>query len=77
MGRTLFIIIAIALAFVIIKRLITTQSRSKTSRRSATQNYQNTVRCEKCGTHIPMDSAYKVDDKFYCNESHYLEDKKA
>ena len=75
MARTLFIIIALALAFVIIKRLITTQSRSKTSNRPSTLDYKNTVRCEHCGTHLPMATAYKADDKYYCDEKHYLEDK--
>ena len=75
MGRTLFIIIAIVLAFIIIKRLISTQSRSKTSAQSNKLDYKNTVRCEHCGTHVPMNTAYKADDKYYCNENHYLENR--
>ena len=75
MVRTLFIIIALALAFVIIKRLISTKSRSKTASQPGTLDYKNTVRCEHCGTHVPVATAYKTDDKYYCNESHYLEHK--
>ncbi|WP_455208725.1 PP0621 family protein [Kaarinaea lacus] len=74
--RTLIIIIAVILAVVIIKRLITTHSRSKKVSRSELPQYKKTVRCEHCGTHIPESSAFKVDNHVYCNENHYLEDKK-
>ena len=72
--RTLIIILAIIAALVIIKRLITAQSRSKKDIRSESLEYKDTVRCEHCGTHIPLSSALKVDDHFYCNEAHYLEE---
>lgn len=73
--RTLLIIIAIVAAVMIIKRLITTHSRSKNVKPLETEGYQKTVRCEHCGTHIPESTALKVDNHFYCNEKHYLEDK--
>jgi uncharacterized protein len=73
--RTLLIILAIIIAAVIIKRLITTHSRSKTVKPPGKGEYQKTVRCEHCGTHIPETTALKVDNHFYCNEKHYLEDK--
>lgn len=73
--RTLFVLIAIILAVVIIKRLITTQSRSKTSAQPDALEYKDTVRCAHCGAHVPVSTALKVDNVFYCNEKHYLEDK--
>lgn len=73
--RTLIIILAIIIAAVIIKRLITTRSRSKKENQSDSLEYKDTVRCEHCGTHIPVLSALKVENRFYCNENHYLEEK--
>lgn len=73
--RTLIIILAAIIAFVVIKRLITTHSRSKTGKPPKKVDYQKTVRCEHCGTHIPESSALKMDNHYYCNEKHYLEDK--
>jgi len=73
--RTLLIILAAIIAFVVIKRLITTHSRSKNGKPPTAVDYQKTVRCEHCGTHIPESSALKMDNHYYCNEKHYLEDK--
>ena len=73
--RTLIIIAAIILAVVITKRLITTRSRSKKETSTKNLEYKDTVRCEHCGIHIPVASALKVDDRFYCNQKHYVEDK--
>ena len=73
--RTLIIILAIIVALVIRKRLITTQSRSKKESQPESLEYKDTVRCEHCGTHIPISSALNVDDHYYCNEEHYLEEK--
>ena len=80
--RTLVIIIAIVMAAIIIKRLINTKSRSKTSdshsnensgqgsKSSETLSFNDTVKCGFCGTHIPALSAYKSGDKHYCDEAH-------
>jgi uncharacterized protein len=73
--RTLIIIIAVIVTFVIIKRLITTHSRSKNVKPPEQEAYQKTVRCKHCGAHIPEASAVKVENQFYCDEKHYLEDK--
>ncbi|MGD8559417.1 MAG: PP0621 family protein [Gammaproteobacteria bacterium] len=73
--RTLFVLIAIILAVVIIKRLITTQSRSKTTKQPDSLEYKDTIRCAYCGTHMPPSSALKKGENYYCSEQHYLEDK--
>ncbi|MGD8569682.1 MAG: PP0621 family protein [Gammaproteobacteria bacterium] len=77
--RQLLVLIAIILAVVIIKRLITTHSRSTKQSTKAKQpdtlEYQDTVRCAHCGTHVPLSSAIKRDDGYYCSEKHYLEEK--
>lgn len=74
--RTLIIILAVIMAAVIIKRLITTRSRSKKVVQSNTlEDYKDTVRCKHCGTHVPISSALKKDGHFYCNENHYLLEK--
>jgi uncharacterized protein len=74
--RTLLVILAIIIAVVVIKRLITTRSRSKNGHQSRPVNYQKTVRCKHCGFHIPESAALKVDNQFYCSQNHYLEEKK-
>lgn len=73
--RTLIIILAVIMAAVIIKRLITTRSRSKKDNQSETLEFKDTVQCEHCSAHIPVSSALKVNDRFYCNENHYLQEK--
>ena len=73
--RTLIIILALVMAAIIIKRLITTRSRSKKENQSDTLEFKDTVRCKHCGTHVAISSALKVDDQFYCNQDHYLEEK--
>lgn len=76
----LLIIVALILAFVIIKNLIGSQSRSKTSKTGQdtgkSQNsleYEDTVQCEFCGTHIPKESAYVLEGRHYCNKAHSKE----
>lgn len=73
--RTLLIILAIIIAVVIIKRLLTTHARSKTAHQPAREIFQKTVRCKHCGTHIAESVALKVDNQFYCSEKHFLAEK--
>lgn len=74
--QKLLIIIAVIAAIIIIKRLITTPARSKTSSQPEDPGYKNTVRCEYCGTHVPISSAYKAGGRFFCTKQHYLEQEK-
>ena len=78
----LIIIIALFVAFLIIKHLVNNPSRSKTlndeQQESAgsdsldhDSNYKKTVKCNYCGTHIPAAGAYLSGDEHYCDESHY------
>lgn len=78
----LFIIIGLLLAFLIIKHLINSASRSKTLNNNGNDSensellnqstdYKNTVQCQYCGTHIPSATAYQSGDEHYCDESHY------
>ena len=73
----LVIIIGLVLAFFIIKHLINRGSGSKTAKDQNKNGdpqhleYKDTVKCEYCGTHIPLADAYLQDKKHYCSEEHY------
>ena len=74
----LVIIIGLVLAFFIIKHLINSKSGSKTANNERDKNgnpqqldYKDTVKCEYCGTHIPLVNAYSMEKKHYCDEEHY------
>lgn len=74
----LVIIIGLIIAFLIVKHLIASRSSSKTTNNTQDANdnpksldYKDTVKCEYCGTHIPLANAYKQGNEHYCNEEHY------
>ena len=82
----LVIIIGLITAFFILKHLINSSSSSKTIHNSQDKDskdnkakpesldYADTAQCSFCGTHIPISSAYKSGDNFYCSEEHYKND---
>jgi len=74
--RTLLIIIALALAALIIKRLISAKPRRKKPVQTQAAEYKPTVRCEFCGAHIPSGSALHSEDVSFCDNAHYLAYKK-
>ena len=74
----LVIIIGLVLAFFIIKHLINSRPASKSAGDEQDKNqgpqhldYKDTVKCEYCGTHIPLADAYSQEKRHYCNEEHY------
>lgn len=44
--------------------------KKKSSVTAAKAIIQDMVRCDKCGIHIPIDEALKVDNKYYCSHDH-------
>jgi len=78
----LFVIIALLVGFLIIKNLINNKTRSKNlnETRDATSqteslDYKQTVQCDYCGTHVPLATAYKSGEQYFCDESHASADK--
>ena len=78
----LLIIIGLIAAFLIIKHLISSTPRSKTlngAQKNSVDSessgqpleFKETVKCRYCGTHIPLATAYKNGDSYFCNESHF------
>jgi len=74
----LVIIIGLIIGFFIVKHLINSRSGSKTINNKQEENgnsqsldYKDTVKCEYCGTHIPLANAYTQGNDHYCNEEHY------
>jgi len=71
--RTLFIIIALALIVMVIKRLWQAPRPSDRSGRSGKPS-GNTVQCANCGVYIPVEEALRREDHFYCSQAHLDED---
>ena len=68
MFRFLIIAAAIALAVVIVYRMINArQSQPREQRRVLSHD---TVRCSHCGVHVPRDEAVLSGDKAYCSRDH-------
>ena len=74
--RSLLILLAVVAAIVIIKRLIATPARCKTDKPAENTEFQTTIQCAHCGTHVPLTLAYKSDDRYFCNKQHFLAFKK-
>ena len=68
--RTLFIIIALALIVMVIKRL---WQAPRPPARSVKPS-GNTVQCANCGVYIPVEEALQRADHFYCSQAHLDED---
>lgn len=69
MLRTLVILIALALVFVLVKRLLgAPKGRAPIKRWGG--GHQKMVRCEVCGLHVPEDEALSVEGRHYCSEEH-------
>lgn len=73
----LVIIIGLVVGFFIVKHLINGRPASKTTTSEKGKNgtpqhldYKDTVKCDYCGTHIPLAEAYTQEQQHYCNEEH-------
>ncbi|NOZ51575.1 MAG: hypothetical protein GXP08_00300 [Gammaproteobacteria bacterium] len=71
--RTLFIIIALVLVILILKRLIAARLRYKKKPvQTQVVDYTPTVRCKFCDAHVPSGTALNAENAFFCNKKHYL-----
>ena len=66
MLRSLIIVAAIILVFLLIKNRL----RNKTPSRSESKTGSDTVMCKQCNTYIPADEAFTEDDNFFCCRQH-------
>ena len=44
--------------------------RKKASNPASKAIIQDMVSCDKCGIHIPVDEALKINNKYYCSHDH-------
>ena len=74
--RTLIIIIALVLIFIIAKRLWQ-KPRPPTQSgpgRQPNQQQGKMVQCANCGIYIPEQDAFNRGDRLYCSQAHLDED---
>jgi len=64
--RTLLLIIAIGIGYLIIKHL----AKGKKISSRPTQSNTKMVKCEHCGLHIPEAEAVTSAGHFFCSEEH-------
>ena len=72
--RTLVIIIALVLIFIIAKRLWQKPRPPGQSGRQPGQQPGKMVQCANCGIYIPEQEAFHHGDRFYCSQAHLDED---
>lgn len=70
--RFLLITLAIWLAIVIIRQLITRPAK-QVARRTVSGDM---VRCAHCGLHLPKEEALREGDAYFCSQEHLLEDRR-
>lgn len=72
MFRTLIILLAIVIVFLIVKNRWQNRQRLKTdrSRSDSVETNKNTVRCQQCQLYLPADEAVVEDEMFFCCLQH-------
>ncbi|MDX5333044.1 MAG: hypothetical protein LPK58_03255 [Gammaproteobacteria bacterium] len=69
MFRTLLIIAAIAVAVLLIRRLLAARPSGE-DQPPRVREERDMVRCAHCGLHIPANTAVRAGDRTYCSEEH-------
>lgn len=71
MFRTLFIILALVLAYLIIRRLWQSEKRKlEHKQQNQTQQTEHMQRCAYCKVYIPDSEAIRFNGKTYCCNKH-------
>jgi uncharacterized protein len=70
-GRTLLILILIAIVILAFRRLKRLSSRPQTEKKTTTGHM---VQCATCGLYLPEQEAIRHQGKFYCSQTHRDED---
>ncbi|HDP89106.1 MAG TPA: hypothetical protein ENN42_04000 [Thioalkalivibrio sp.] len=69
MFRTLLIVAAIAVAVLLVRRLLATRP-PREDKPPRVQQGRDMVRCAHCGLHIPANTAVHAGGKTYCSDEH-------
>jgi uncharacterized protein len=72
--RTLIIIIALVLIFIIAKRLWQKPRPPAQSGQQPGQQQGKMLQCANCGIYIPEQEAFHRGDRSYCSQAHLDED---
>jgi uncharacterized protein len=70
MARLIFLVVAIALVYWLLRRF-----RQSTSETQDSSQNEDMVSCAHCGLNLPKSEAISSGDEFYCCEAHRLESK--
>lgn len=68
MLRTLFILGALVVIALIVRKMITPKPRVE--EKPTPKPLKDMVRCETCGLHLPVDEALKKDGLYFCSKEH-------
>ncbi len=67
MGKLIFLVVAIALAWVVFKAFRKSKLRERPPRAAAPEDM---VRCAHCGVHLPRSESQTSNEKFFCSQEH-------
>ena len=67
MGKLIFLVLAVALAWVVYKAYRKSSMRDRPPRAAAPEDM---VRCAHCGVHLPRSESHARDENFFCSEEH-------
>lgn len=67
MGKLVLLVLAVALAWWVLKGYRRSITRDQPPRATAPEDM---VRCEHCGLHLPRSESHVRDGRFFCSEEH-------
>lgn len=70
MLRSLVILIAIAAAYFLVKRMLSSPTKPPSQPRKQKDQATRIVRCEYCGLHVPEPEAVRHEGHVYCSDEH-------
>lgn len=66
MSRLLFIVVAVAVVYWLLK----SYRRQSSANDEAPAPAEDMVRCAQCGVHLPKGESIVADGRYYCSEAH-------
>ncbi len=67
MGKLIFLVVVVALAWWILKSNRKSQPRDAPPRAAAPEDM---VRCAHCGVHLPRSESHALKGEYFCSEEH-------
>ena len=67
MGKLIFLVLAVALVWLVLKNYRKSLKRDGAPRAAAPEDM---VRCAHCGVHLPRSESHASNEKFFCSEDH-------